>query len=86
MARGASSWRQKGTGRARVGSICSQSSVAQGRHRSTARSRAPTRSRSLSVREKKNALKSALSRKLADEQIVMILENLELESHKTKEP
>ena len=36
----------------------------------------------LSVREKKNALKSALSRKLADEEI-LVLDSFELESHKT---
>ena len=38
----------------------------------------------MSTREKRNALKSALSRKLADEQI-LILESLELTSHKTKD-
>ena len=36
----------------------------------------------LSVREKKNALKSALSRKLADDQI-LVIESLELASRKT---
>jgi large subunit ribosomal protein L4 len=37
----------------------------------------------VSVREKKNALKSALSRKLAEECLV-VLDSLELESHKTQ--
>ena len=36
------------------------------------------------MREKKNALKSALSRKAADAQIV-VLESLDLENHRTKE-
>ena len=38
----------------------------------------------LSAREKCNALKSALSRKLVEESLV-VLESLELESHKTAE-
>jgi large subunit ribosomal protein L4 len=38
----------------------------------------------LSVREKKNALKSALSRKAADNQIV-VLETLDLANHKTRD-
>ena len=37
----------------------------------------------ISVREKKNALKSVLSRKLADAEVI-VLEDLELESHKTQ--
>lgn len=74
-------WRQKGTGRARVGSIRSplwrKGGVIHGpQPRSYAKK--------LSVKEKKNALKSALSRKLADEKI-LVLESLELGSHKTKE-
>ena len=37
----------------------------------------------ISVREKRNALKSALSRKLADAEL-LIVEDMELDSHKTK--
>lgn len=74
-------WRQKGTGRARVGS--SRSPL--WRKGGTVHGPQPRSYRvGLSVREKRNALKSALSRKVAAEQI-MILENLELDSHKTGE-
>jgi large subunit ribosomal protein L4 len=38
----------------------------------------------LSAREKRNALRSALSRKLAEEAIV-VLDSLELDSHRTQE-
>ena len=38
----------------------------------------------LSAREKRNALKSALSRKLKNEEI-LVVEALEMDSHKTKE-
>ncbi len=72
-------WRQKGTGRARVGSVRSPLWRSGGTvHGPKPRSYA----NKLSVREKKNALKSALSRKLADEQI-LILRDLHLESHRT---
>jgi large subunit ribosomal protein L4 len=78
---GAKPWRQKGTGRARVGSL-----------------RSPTRrgggtifgpqprdyANKLSVREKRNALKSALSQKLKEDGI-LFLDGLELDSHKTGE-
>lgn len=72
-------WRQKGTGRARVGSLRNplwrKGGIVHGpRPRSYALG--------LSVREKKNALKSALSRKLADQEL-LVLDSLELESHKT---
>lgn len=73
-------WRQKGTGRARMGSIRSP----LWRKGGTVHGPQPrSYEMKLSVREKKNALKSALSRKLADEQI-LVLRDLELESHKTK--
>lgn len=73
-------WRQKGTGRARMGSIRSPLWRKGGTvHGPQPRSYAM----GLSVREKKNALKSALSRKLADDQLV-VLKDLELENHKTK--
>lgn len=72
-------WRQKGTGRSRVGDARSPTRRAGGTtHGPQPRSYAL----GLSVREKKNALKSALSRKLATEGI-LVLEDLDLESHKT---
>ncbi len=72
-------WRQKGTGRARVGSIRSPLWRSGGTvHGPQPRSYAMK----LSVREKKNALKSALSRKLADEQI-LVVDSFALDSHKT---
>lgn len=74
-------WRQKGTGRARAGSIRSplwrKGGVTHG-------PRTRSHAKRLSPREKRNALRSALSRKLRDEGIVVI-ESLELESHKTAE-
>lgn len=74
-------WRQKGTGRARVGSVRSPLWRSGGIvHGPQPRSY----EKSLSAREKRNALKSALSRKLADEQIV-VLDSFELGSHKTQD-
>ena len=74
-------WRQKGTGRARVGSRRSPLWRAGGTvHGPTPRDH----SKKLSPREKRNALKSVLSRKLSDEQ-VHVVDSLELPSHKTKE-
>ena len=74
-------WRQKGTGRARVGGL--RSPLRQGGgivHGPTPRSHR----NKLSPREKRNALKSALSRKIAESRVV-IVESLELESLKTRE-
>jgi large subunit ribosomal protein L4 len=74
-------WRQKGTGRARVGDIRNP----KWRHGGTVHGPVPhSHDKHLSVREKKNALRSALSRKLAEEQI-LVIESLELGSHKTKD-
>jgi large subunit ribosomal protein L4 len=74
-------WRQKGTGRARVGDIRNP----KWRHGGTVHGPVPHgHEKHLSVREKKNALRSALSRKLAEEQI-LVIESLELGSHKTKD-
>jgi large subunit ribosomal protein L4 len=74
-------WRQKGTGRARVGSIRSPLWRKGGTvHGPVPRSYA----KDLSAREKRNALRSALSRKLAEEGIV-VLDSLDLESHRTQE-
>lgn len=72
-------WRQKGTGRARVGSARSPLWRGGGAvHGPQPRNH----EKSLSAREKRNALKSALARKL-DEDRLMVVETLELESHKT---
>ncbi len=72
-------WRQKGTGRARVGDrrnpIWRAGGVVHG-------PRPRSYDLGLSVREKKNALRSALSQKLADADI-LVLDSLDLESPKT---
>lgn len=74
-------WRQKGTGRARVGDIRNPKWRKGGIvHGPTPRDHA-TR---MSAGEKRSALKSVLSRRLADEALV-VLENLDLGSHKTAE-
>jgi len=74
-------WRQKGTGRARVGSVRSPI----WRHGGTVHGPTPRDyGKNVSAREKRNALKSALSRKLRDEGII-VLESLDVESHRTKE-
>ena len=72
-------WKQKGTGRARIGSIRSP----LWRKGGTLFGPVPrSYEKDLSAGEKKNALRSALSRKLRDESVVVI-DNFELESHKT---
>ncbi len=72
-------WRQKGTGRARVGSLRSPLWRTGGViHGPQPRSHA----KSLNVREKKNALRSALSQKVRDGELV-VLESLELDLPKT---
>ena len=74
-------WRQKGTGRARTGDIRNP----KWRKGGTVHGPVPrSHEKDLSRREKRNALKSALSRKLAEESIV-VLEGLELGSHKTRD-
>jgi large subunit ribosomal protein L4 len=74
-------WRQKGTGRARTGDIRNP----KWRKGGTVHGPVPrSYEKGLSVREKKNALRSALSRVASEERIV-VLENLELGSHKTRE-
>lgn len=74
-------WKQKGTGRARMGSLRSPI----WRKGGTVHGPQPrSYEKGLSTREKRNALKSALSRKLAEERIV-VLDSLDLASHKTGE-
>lgn len=74
-------WRQKGTGRARTGDIRNPKWRKGGTvHGPVPRSYA----KDLSVREKKNALKSALSVKAAESRI-LVLESFELENHRTRE-
>ena len=74
-------WRQKGTGRARVGSIRSplwrSGGVVHG-------PRPRSHEKGVTPREKKNALKSALSRALSEERL-LVLDSFELDSHKTRE-
>ena len=74
-------WKQKGTGRARVGSVRSP----LWRHGGTVHGPVPRDySKSISVREKKNALRSALSRKLQESQVVVV-ESLAVPTPKTRE-
>jgi large subunit ribosomal protein L4 len=72
-------WKQKGTGRARIGSIRSP----LWRKGGTVHGPVPhSYEKSLSAGEKRNALRSALSRKFADNSLVVV-ESLELENHRT---
>ena len=74
-------WRQKGTGRARTKDLRNPKWRKGGIvHGPVPRSY----ENDLSRREKKNALKSALSRKLA-EQSILVLDGFELGSHKTRD-
>jgi len=74
-------WRQKGTGRARTGDVRNP----KWRKGGTVHGPVPrSYEKDLSRREKKNALKSVLSRKLAEESI-LVVEGLELASHKTRD-
>lgn len=74
-------YRQKGTGRARAGRASSPLRRGGG----TAHGPQPRDyTNKLTPREKRNALKSALSRKLANEEI-LVVDKLELASHKTGE-
>lgn len=74
-------WRQKGTGRARTGDIRNP----KWRKGGTVHGPVPrSYEKDLSRREKKNALKSALSRKLAEESI-LVLDGLALDGHKTRD-
>ena len=78
---GAKPWRQKGTGRARQGSIRSPQWVKGG----VALGPKPRSYRySLNRKLKRLAMKSALSAKVADQEII-VLDDLKLENIKTKE-
>ena len=74
-------FKQKGTGRARQGG----SRPPIHRHGGTSHGPRPRDyAQDLSVGEKKNALKAVLSRRVAEERIVVV-EKLDLASHKTKD-
>jgi large subunit ribosomal protein L4 len=74
-------WKQKGTGRARMGSVRSPI----WRHGGTVHGPVPRDySKDVSAREKKSALKSVLSRKLKESQVI-VLDSLEVPSHRTRE-
>src|SRR5215472_7143533 len=74
-------WRQKGTGRARTGDIRNP----KWRHGGVVWGPVPRDySKQLSVGEKKNALRSALSQK-AKEQRILVLDSFELASHRTRD-
>ncbi len=74
-------FKQKGTGRARQGG----SRPPIHRHGGTAHGPRPrSYAQDLSVGEKKNALKAVLSRRVAEERIVVV-DKLDLASHKTKD-
>jgi len=78
---GTKPWRQKGTGRARAGSIRSPLWRSGG----TVHGPKPRNyEKKMTPREKRNALKSALSRKFSENRI-LIVESLDLENHKTTE-
>jgi large subunit ribosomal protein L4 len=74
-------WKQKGTGRARTGSVRSPI----WRHGGTVHGPVPRDyAKDISAREKKSALKSVLSRKLKESQVI-VLDSLEVPTHQTKE-
>ncbi len=74
-------WKQKGTGRARIGSVRSP----LWRKGGTVHGPVPRdHSKALTAGEKKNALKSALARK-AKENGLIVLESLAVSTHKTKD-
>lgn len=74
-------FKQKGTGRARQGG----SRPPIHRHGGTAHGPVPrSYAQNVSVREKKNALRAALSQRLREER-VLVLDRLEIESHRTKD-
>lgn len=74
-------WRQKGTGRARIGSIRSP----LWRHGGTVHGPKPRKyDLKINEKEKREALKMALSQKVRENNLI-VLDNMKLESPKTKE-
>jgi large subunit ribosomal protein L4 len=74
-------WRQKGTGRARVGDIRNP----KWRHGGIVWGPVPRDySKALSTQEKKNALKSALSQR-AKESRILVLESCDVATHRTRD-
>jgi large subunit ribosomal protein L4 len=74
-------WRQKGTGRARTGDIRNP----KWRHGGIVWGPVPRDySKGLSAREKRNALKSALSQR-AKEARILVLDSCEMDSHRTRD-
>jgi large subunit ribosomal protein L4 len=74
-------WRQKGTGRARMGSLRSP----LWRKGGTVHGPQPRDyTTHMSIRDKKNALKSVLAKRLAEERIVVV-DSFQLGSYKTKD-
>src|SRR5881409_463845 len=74
-------FKQKGTGRARQGG----SRPPIHRHGGTAHGPVPrSYAQKLSIGEKKNALKAALSRRVQEERL-LVLEGLDLDGHRTKD-
>ncbi len=74
-------WRQKGTGRARTGDIRNP----KWRKGGIVWGPVPhSWAKDLTPREKRNALKSALARK-AEQNQILVLENLDVANHRTKE-
>jgi len=74
-------WRQKGTGRARVGSIRSPLWRTGGTIHGP---RPRSYRKNLGAREKRGALKSALSKKV-QEKGILVLDKMELKTHRTAE-
>jgi large subunit ribosomal protein L4 len=74
-------WRQKGTGRARVGSkrtpLWRTGGIVHGPQPRSSKKR-------VSAREKRNALKSALAQRVREDSL-LILDSLDLKTHKTAE-
>lgn len=74
-------WKQKGTGRARMGSVRSPI----WRHGGTVHGPVPRDyTKGVTPAEKRNALRSALARKLRDAQVI-VLDSLDVPTHRTRD-
>jgi large subunit ribosomal protein L4 len=74
-------WKQKGTGRARMGSVRSP----LWRHGGTVHGPVPRDyTKDVTPGEKRNALRSALARKLRDSQVI-VLDSLDVPTHRTRD-